>query len=122
MDPELAQKFADSVLKNDLASKTLRKGLHYEHPALETKMGGIPLTNPIGLAAGYDKKCTMLESISSLGFGFVTGGTITKEPRYGNTRPRIIRLTKSRSLINSLGFPNPGLAAAFRLTPGESLP
>ena len=114
MDPELAQKCADLVLNNHLASKLLERELHYEHPALETKMGGILLKNPIGLAAGYDKKCVMLDSIPSLGFGFVTGGTITKEPRYGNAKPRIIRINKSRSLINSLGFPNPGLTVALK--------
>ena len=114
MDPELAQKCADSVLKNHLAAKLLEKRLGYEHPALETNMGGIPLKNPVGLAAGYDKKCTVLDSISSLGFGFVTGGTITKEPRYGNAKPRILRIRKSRSLINSLGFPNPGLTVALQ--------
>ena len=112
MDPELAQKCADSVLNTHLAANLLERWLHYEHPALETNVGGIPLKNPVGLAAGYDKKCVMLDSISSLGFGFVTGGTITKEPRYGNAKPRILRIKQSRSLINSLGFPNPGLIAA----------
>ena len=55
-----------------------------------------------------------------LGFGYVIGGTITKEPRTGNPSPRLLRSRKDKSLINSMGFPGEGLqAAAKRL---ENLP
>ncbi len=38
----------------------------------------------LGLAAGYDKNCKTLKPLLSLGFGFVTGGTITLQERFGN--------------------------------------
>lgn len=76
---------------------------------LETDLCGIKLKNPIGLAAGYDKNCEMLSSFSSLGFGYVSGGTVVLSPQPGNPKPRIVRYKKDDSLINSLGFPSRGI-------------
>jgi dihydroorotate dehydrogenase len=44
----------------------------------------------------------------------VVGGTLTREPRPGNARPRIARTTSQRALVNAMGLPNPGAAAAAR--------
>ena len=74
-----------------------------------TNVLGIELSSPIGLAAGYDKNCKILNPLLSLQFGFVTGGTITVEERFGNPKPRLFHLPKEKSLINSLGFPSLGL-------------
>ena len=74
-----------------------------------TNVLGIELSSPIGLAAGYDKNCKILNPLLSLQFGFVTGGTITLEERFGNPKPRLFHLAKEKSLINSLGFPSLGL-------------
>ena len=38
-------------------------------------------------------------------------GTVTPRPQMGNRKPRIHRLVKENSLLNSLGFPNEGLDA-----------
>ena len=74
-----------------------------------TNVLGIELSSPIGLAAGYDKNCKILNPLLSLQFGFVTGGRITLEERFGNPKPRLFHLAKEKSLINSLGFPSLGL-------------
>lgn len=74
-----------------------------------TNVLGIELSSPIGLAAGYDKNCKILNPLLSLQFGFVTGGTITLDERFGNPKPRLFHLPKEKSLINSLGFPSLGL-------------
>ena len=65
--------------------------------------------SPLGLAAGYDKNCKTLEQLISLGFGFITGGTITLQERFGNPRPRLFHIPEKQALINSLGFPSIGL-------------
>ena len=65
--------------------------------------------SPIGLAAGYDKNCKTIEPLISLGFGFITGGTITLQERFGNPRPRLFHIPEKQALINSLGFPSIGL-------------
>lgn len=82
-------------------------------PLLETDLAGIRLANPVGIAAGLDKTCAHLDSLGALGFGYVTGGTITRSPRAGNPRPRIVRV--DGSMVNAMGLPNPGAEAAARI-------
>ncbi len=109
VDPEKAQHILDYVLKNPNLWKIASGLFTYEDPILRTSVGGITLSNPIGLAAGFDKDCRILPSMELLGFGYVTGGTITKDPRPGNAKPRIIRIKERKAIINSLGFPGSGL-------------
>ncbi|MFL2767558.1 MAG: dihydroorotate dehydrogenase 2 [Dehalococcoidia bacterium] len=75
-----------------------------------TSIMGINLDSYISLAAGFDKNCSMLNSLDKLGFGYIVGGTITLNPRPGNLKPRIKRYVSEKSMINALGFPNDGLA------------
>jgi dihydroorotate dehydrogenase len=91
---------------------------------LGVELAGLRLPNPIGLAAGFDKGCRRLGVLGRLGFGYVVGGTVTREPREGNPRPRVVRSVHRRSVVNAMGLPNPGadavakaLAATPRTTP-----
>lgn len=68
-------------------------------------------SNPIGLAAGFDKNAEAGPALLRLGFGFVETGTVTPKPQVGNPRPRIFRLTEDQAVINRLGFNNKGLDA-----------
>ena len=63
----------------------------FESLNLETELAGIKLKNPVGLAAGYDKNCKLIPGLSSLGFGYLVTGTVTKEPKIGNPKPRVFR-------------------------------
>jgi dihydroorotate dehydrogenase len=83
-------------------------------PSLEVDLCGIRLPNPIGLAAGFDKSCRHLDALGRLGFGHVVGGTVTREPRRGNPKPRIVRDRGRRAIVNSMGLPNRGADAAAR--------
>ena len=67
--------------------------------SLETKLFGNSYPSPLGLAAGFDKDCNTLNNVIKLGFGFVTGGTVTLTSRPGNPKPRVIRITKDKGLI-----------------------
>jgi dihydroorotate dehydrogenase len=80
--------------------------------SLATELCGIRLANPIGLAAGFDKGCGHLDALGRLGFGYVVGGTITRRPRAGNPKPRIARSPARGAIVNAMGLPNPGAAAA----------
>ena len=71
-------------------------------------------TNPIGLAAGFDKNAVGGRALLNLGFGFVETGSVTPRPQSGNPRPRIFRLTEDHGVINRLGFNNLGLAVYVR--------
>jgi dihydroorotate dehydrogenase len=93
-----------------------------EDPRLAVSLAGIELRNPIGLAAGFDKRCAHLEALGRLGFGYVIGGTITRAPRRGNPKPRIVRYPERASMANAMGLPNPGAAAASRALATSSGP
>ena len=82
-----------------------------DDPRLAAEVAGITLPSPIGLAAGFDKNCVNLGTLLDIGFGFVTGGTVTLAERTGNPKPRLVRLTDEEALVNSLGFPNKGLSS-----------
>ena len=83
-----------------------------ENANLATSVAGIPFPNPVGLAAGFDKDCKVLGSALHMGFGFATGGTVTLSSRPGNPKPRVVRVSDRKAVMNSLGFPGLGLAAA----------
>ena len=76
------------------------------------KVFGLTFSNPVGLAAGFDKNAKYLEELDALGFGFVEIGTVTPLPQPGNPKPRLFRLPKDKALINRMGFNNEGAKAA----------
>lgn len=81
---------------------------------LVRNFAGIKFSNPVGLAAGFDKDARLVDVWESLGFGFVEIGTITPQAQPGNPKPRLFRLPKNKALINRLGFNNEGAAAAVK--------
>lgn len=66
-------------------------------------------SNPVGLAAGFDKNAKYLRELEALGFGFVEIGTVTPKPQAGNDKPRLFRLPKDKAIINRMGFNNDGV-------------
>ncbi len=107
LPPEAAHRLAGAVLR--LPLPWTRIGHALDDTRLHVELGGIPLRNPIGLAAGFDKTCRHLDALGELGFGYVVGGTITRAPRAGNPRPRIVRYPSKFSMTNAMGLPNPGV-------------
>lgn len=75
---------------------------------LRVRAMGLDLANPLGLAAGFDKRARAVPTWSALGFGFVEVGTVTALAQPGNPRPRLFRLPADRALINRMGFNNDG--------------
>jgi dihydroorotate dehydrogenase len=83
-----------------------------EDPRLHTTLGGVPLANPLILAAQYyDPR--ILRRAMGLGFGAVTAKTITVNPRPGHPQPNLVRRRSALGpgLVNCNGFQNPGLEA-----------
>jgi len=83
-------------------------------PRLTVEALGMTFSNPIGLAAGFDKNACYLKPLSLLGFGFVEVGTITFFPQPGNPKPRIRRIPELQALWNRLGFNNNGAKIIFK--------
>ena len=92
---------------------------HVKDARLERKLLGITFSNPVGLAAGFDKDAKLIEPLSSLGFGFIEIGTLTPKPQPGNDKPRLFRLPKDQALINRMGFNNEGVHAAVERLKGK---
>jgi dihydroorotate dehydrogenase len=112
IDPETA---------HGLAVRALRAGLGprvgpITSPRLRTRLAGLELPNPLGLAAGFDKNALVVAPLLRAGFGFVEVGAATPRPQPGNPRPRLFRLPEHRAAINRFGFNNDGMhAIAARL-------
>jgi dihydroorotate dehydrogenase len=77
-------------------------------PALSQQLWGLTFSNPVGLAAGFDKDARAPHVWQALGFGFAELGTITAQAQPGNLRPRLFRLVRDRAVINRFGFNNSG--------------
>ncbi len=87
-----------------------------KHPVLQTKFLGLNFSNPVGLAAGFDKNACVYREFQAFGFSFIEVGTVTPLGQEGNEKPRSFRIKKDRGLINRMGFNNHGAeAAATRL-------
>jgi dihydroorotate dehydrogenase len=107
LDPETAHGLALAALRAGLGP---RPG-PITSPRLATRLAGLALPNPLGLAAGFDKNAVAAGPLLRAGFGFVEVGAATPRPQPGNPRPRLFRLAEDRAAINRLGFNNDGAAA-----------
>lgn len=95
-----------------LIQKILEKRFKPAGKNISKKIFGLTFSNPIGLAAGFDKNAMYLNELETLGFGFVEIGTVTPLPQPGNPKCRLFRLPKDKALINRMGFNNDGVKAA----------
>jgi dihydroorotate dehydrogenase len=107
MDAERAHDTALALLRLGLAGRADAT----DDPSLAVTVLGRSFTNPIGLAAGFDKNAVAAPALMRLGFGLVETGTVTPRPQSGNPRPRLFRLEEDRAVINRMGFNNAGLDA-----------
>ncbi|MBD1910640.1 MULTISPECIES: quinone-dependent dihydroorotate dehydrogenase [unclassified Leptolyngbya] len=89
----------------------LQHTLAPDFPALHQTLWGVPFSNPVGLAAGFDKNGEAGRTWSCFGFGFAEMGTVTFHAQPGNPRPRMFRLIEDQAALNRMGFNNEGAAA-----------
>ena len=107
IDPETVHEYALRGLR--LASSLPlpnRKG-----SSLRREVFGLSFSNPVGLAAGFDKNGIAIPALAALGFGSVEIGTVTAVTQPGNPKPRMFRVPEAEAIINRLGFNNRGAAA-----------
>jgi len=109
MDPEQAHKATLLALKSGMITSNIPQ----DPLELTTSIAGVSLSNPIGMAAGFDKNAEVFDALDGLGFGFCEVGTITPEPQTGNAKPRLFRLMAAKGVINRMGFNNQGHDAAY---------
>ena len=118
MDPETAHNLSISLLEGlgrmPRTSERLWPTPENSDPVLSQDLWGLHFSNPLGLAAGYDKDARAAAALSRMGFGFIELGTITPRPQNGNPRPRLFRYPAEEAVINRMGFPGEGARAAAR--------
>jgi dihydroorotate dehydrogenase len=109
MDPETAHGATINALRLGLAPEQ-----DYPDPAeLRTVLCGLELSNPVGMAAGFDKNAEVPKPLALMGFGMVEIGTVTPRPQTGNPKPRLFRVGEAEGVINRMGFNNEGHDAVF---------
>ncbi len=98
----------ESMGDGRIIKKLLSVVLRIKNPMLSQEILGVTFQNPIGLSAGFDYEGRLTQLLPSIGFGFGTVGTITKNQYEGNARPMLGRLPRSKSLMVNKGFKNMG--------------
>jgi dihydroorotate dehydrogenase len=118
MDAETAHGATITALRLGLAPE--QQGT--DAPELATSLCGLNLTNPIGMAAGFDKNAEVARPLARVGFGMVEIGTVTPRPQAGNPKPRLFRIPSAEGVVNRMGFNNEGHEAAFERLKGLRVP
>lgn len=94
----------------------LRSSCTLSDARLRQTLWGLEFSNPMGLAAGFDKDGVASGIWPNFGFGFAELGTVTLQAQPGNPQPRLFRLVQDRAVLNRMGFNNQGaMAMAKRL-------
>lgn len=115
LDPEKAHhstiNFAKYASHNQFLKQLAHKLYFYSSPVLEQNIWGLHFSNPVGLAAGFDKNGVATGIYEDVGFGFIEIGSITANASPGNPLPRAFRLPEDFALINRMGLNNEGADA-----------
>lgn len=115
-DPEKVHYFTFSIIRFinriPLVSGIIKFIYSVEHAKLERELFGLKFSNPVGLAAGFDKDAKLFNELSNFGFGFIEIGTLTPKPQPGNPKKRLFRLKSDAAIINRMGFNNGGVIEA----------
>ncbi|KAI9391370.1 hypothetical protein POPTR_007G074201v4 [Populus trichocarpa] len=110
LDAELAHKLAVSAAARGWVPREKRP----DPSVLGLEVWGRKFSNPIGLAAGFDKNAEAVDGLLGLGFGIVEVGSVTPVPQEGNPKPRIFRLHQEGAIINRCGFNSEGIVAVAK--------
>lgn len=106
-DAETGHKLSVAVLRSGAGPRDI--GVDGERSAVH--LWDKAMSNPIGLAAGFDKDGEAIDGLFNLGFSWVEVGSVTPKAQPGNPQPRVFHLTSDSALINRYGFPSQGHAA-----------
>lgn len=112
LPPEFARDLTLRCLEAGLGPLMVdRSAQQPDPPLLAQRIWNLTFTNPIGLAAGFDKDARVPDAIiGAWRFGFVEVGTVTPDPQSGNRKPRVFRLREDGAIINRMGFNSCGLS------------
>ncbi len=111
-DPEQAHHAAHKAARDFKAFlPAFKAAFVYSGDDLASQLFGANASNPVGLAAGFDKNGDLVDIINHLGFGFSEVGSVTALAKDGNPKPRLFRLEKDEAVINRMGLNGEGADA-----------
>ncbi|MDP3985997.1 MAG: quinone-dependent dihydroorotate dehydrogenase [Candidatus Veblenbacteria bacterium] len=123
LDPEFVHDhilaFGKILGAHRFSRAAVQKLFVFSSPMLEQDILGIHFSNPVGLAAGFDKNAELTDILPAVGFGFAEVGSVTGEPCAGNPKQRLWRLPKSQALVVNYGLKNDGAGAIARRLAGR---
>ena len=116
LDPERAHRagMGAARLGQSVGRRVLAREFDFESERLAVRLWGLDFSNPVGLAAGFDKNGRHVPFWEALGFGFAEIGSVTAQPSRGNPRRRLFRLPEDAALVNRMGLNNEGAARVAR--------
>ena len=97
--------------RSALVRRAAARAFTVRDPRLETTLAGLPLPNPLGLAAGFDKNARAVRMLGALGFGHVEIGSVSAHASDGNPKPRLFRVPQDEAIVVAYGVPNDGAHA-----------
>nr|XP_022339085.1 dihydroorotate dehydrogenase (quinone), mitochondrial-like isoform X2 [Crassostrea virginica] len=109
-DAETAHRLGVLAAKYNIVPRKQKKP---DSPILSSVVFGREFSNPVGLAAGFDKDGEGIRGLQKLGFGFIEIGSVTPNFQLGNKKPRVFRLTEDKAIINRYGFNSAGHEAVY---------
>ena len=118
MYPETAHAATINALRLGLAPQQDEP----DPPERRTTLAGLELSNPVGMAAGFDKNGDVPRPLALMGFGMVEVGTVTPLPQSGNPKPRLFRIGGAEGVVNRMGFNNDGHDEVYRRLSGVRVP
>ena len=104
----LSLRAAELSGRSEFVRRAAGRAFGHRDPRLETTLAGIPLANPIGLAAGFDKNARAIAMLGALGFGHLEIGSVSAHASDGNPKPRLFRIPADRGIVVAYGVPNDG--------------
>lgn len=95
--------------KYTLAREIISGLYQYKGQDIAKTVDDILYKTPIILAAGFDYNARLTQVLQTVSFGGVEVGTITARPCEGNSKPRLTRLVRSKSIVVWKGLRNDGV-------------
>src|SRR5438093_13675374 len=100
LPPETAHHLALKSLSLLNPINSLLGGRFPSNEATTVRVFGLTFSNPVGLAAGFDKDGVALRELAALGIAHIEAGTDTYHLQPEHQRPHLMRLLNTQALIN----------------------
>ncbi|XP_004924203.1 dihydroorotate dehydrogenase (quinone), mitochondrial isoform X2 [Bombyx mori] len=114
LSPEVAHRIGVAAIKHGLFPPDQNE----DPKILKTRLLDYDLSNPLGIAAGFDKHGDAVVGLMKLGFSIIEVGSVTPQPQPGNPKPRVFRLPEDGAVINRYGFNSIGHDEVYKKLEG----